>query len=68
MWIPGSKPNTTFCRKRISERFFFLTKAADATSMAHRWDFDGSSVTTGELQLLANGTKDCYGEIVSGKR
>ena len=28
--------------------------AADATSMVHRWDFSGSSVTTGGLRLVAN--------------
>ena len=29
-------------------------KAADATSVVHRWDSGGSSVTTGGLRLVSN--------------
>ena len=29
-------------------------KAADATSVVHRWESGGSSVTTGELRLISN--------------
>ena len=32
----------------------FFANAADATSVVHRWDFGGSSVTTGGLRLVSN--------------
>ena len=31
-----------------------IIKAADATSVVHRWDSGGSSVTTGGLWLVSN--------------